>query len=189
MPQIDFYFCKEEKMRLANMVFDMGLKMIPDLSYDTENPVLINSISDYEPYALKNVLIFIVGSKLNHESLVFGSFEKNGKKSFFVKQRYGLASVDFYSPGVIEATEHRIGPGFLGNHPFYYNSDGSKLYPSEKDKNIFKELRQFIKKNSTPAKLVNRTFWIGKRCIALCRETGYNLVKIGDEDLLKQLNV
>jgi hypothetical protein len=188
MAQIDFYLCKEEKMGLANIVFDMGLKMIPDLSYDTEKPVLINSISDYELYVFKNVLVFIVDANLNHESIVFGAFEKNGKKSFFIRQRYGFASVDFYSPGIIEATEHRIGPGFLGNHPFYYNSDGSKFYPSEKDKNIFKELRQFIKKSSTPVTLVNRTFWIGRRCIALCRETGYNLVKIGDKDLLQQLN-
>ena len=187
MAQIDFYLCKEEKVRLASLVLDMGLKMIPDLTYDTETPFFISSISDYETYAFRNTLVFIGGPNLNKESMVFGSYEKDGKVNLFIRQRYGFASINFYSPGIIEEAEHRIGPGFLGNYPFYYNSDGTKFYPSEIEKKIFKELREFIKRSSTKVKLSARTFWIGKQSIALCREAGYQLVNIGDKDLLELL--
>jgi hypothetical protein len=187
MAQIDLYLCKEEKLRLARTVFDMGLRMIPDLSYNAEEAIFITTLSEYEQYAYKSILMFIVDSTVSERSVVFGSFDKDGKTSFFLRQRYGFASIDFYSPGEIEMTEHRIGPGFLGNYPFYYDRESVKLYPSEKDKTVFKELRSFIKGQSTPAKLTNRTFWVGKQSIVLCRENGYQLVNIGDKNLLEVL--
>ena len=174
-------------MQLATTVFERGLRMIPDLPYETENPVFIGAVSDYEPYASKNILMFIVDSHVKDKSIVFGYFDKDGKRSFFVRQRYGVVSVDFYSPGLIEAAEHRIGPGYLGNYPFYYTRGEVKFYPSEKDMIVFKELRSFIKKQSTAVKLTNRTFWIGNRCIDLCKEAGYQLVDIGGKNLLELL--
>jgi len=187
MAQIDFYLCKEEKLKLANAIFGMGLKMIPDLPYETQKLVYITGESEYEPYASKNILMFIVGSNLDDESVVYGTFEKDGKKYFFVRQRYGFVSIDFYSPGLIETAEQRIGPGFLGNYPFYYTREGTKLYPSDESKIVFKELVSFVKRESTAVKLTNRTFWIGKRCAVLCKEAGYQLVNIGDKNLLTLL--
>lgn len=187
MAQIDFYLCKEEKLRLANVILGMGLKMIPDLPYESKKPTYIVSDREYEPYASKNILMFIVESNLDDESVVFGEFEKDGKKHFFVRQRYGFVSIDFYSPGLIEATEQRIGPGFLGNYPFYYTREGVKFYPSEESKIVFKELRTLIRRESTAVKLTNRTFWIGKRCLAICKDAGYQLVNIGDKNLLTLL--
>lgn len=184
MAQIDFYFCRDEKLELAAVIFGLGLRMIPDLSYSVEQATPIGSISEYEPYLSENILMLIVSSDINQRLLAWGSFEKAGVKSYFVRQRYGVASTDFYSPGLVEATEHRIGPSFIGDQTFYYAQDGAKIYPSEHNKLVYKELRAFVKRNSVPAKLSKRTFWIGRRTIALCRSASYDLVNIGDKNLL-----
>jgi hypothetical protein len=184
MAQLDFYFCRDEKIELASVIFSMGLKMIPDLSYPAEQATLIGSISEYEPYLSQDILMLIIASDTDQKLLVWGSFERKGVRSHFVRQGYGVASTDFYSPGSIEMTEHRIGPGFLGEQPFYYAQDQTKLYPSERDKLVYKELRAFVKKKSVPARLSKRTFWIGKRTIALCRSASYELMKIGEKNLL-----
>ena len=184
MAQLDFCFCREEKFELATLIFSMGLKMIPDLSYSVEQATFIGSISEYEPYLSQNALMLIVSSDIDQKLLVWGSFERAGVRSFFVRQRSGVASTDFYSPGLVEATEHRIGSSVVAEHSFYYSKDGSKLYPSDRDKFVYKELRTFIKRNSVPAKLSQRTFWIGNKTIALCRRGSYELITISDKNLL-----
>lgn len=184
MVQVDFYFCRDEKLELAAGIFSMGLKMIPDSSYPAEQAILIGSISEYEPYLSQDILMLIVASDIDQKLLVWGSFEITGVRSHFVRQGYGVASTDFYSPGSIEMTEHRIGRGFLGEQHYYYRQDRAKLCASEHDKFVYKELRAFVKRNSVPAKLSKRTFWIGKRTIALCRSASYELVKIGNKNLL-----
>jgi hypothetical protein len=188
MAQVDFFLCIDEKIEIANMLFSSGLTMIPDIPYDSEEYITISSVEAYLQYASANILIFIIDSdKANSNSMVFGSLEKNDKTSFFVRQRYGVPTIDYYSPGMIEKTEKKIGPGFFGNYAFYYDKKGEKIYPSEKDTHVFKTISSFVKKRTTPVKLTKRTYWIGNISINLCKEQGYELVKIGDKDLISLL--
>lgn len=184
MAQIDFFLCGDEKMEIANMLFSLNLKMIPDLSYESKGYIVIKNKEEYKEYVDRNILMFVVDESSDvYNSMVFGSFEKDGKTSFFVRQRYGKAAIDFYSLGVIEKEEHKIGPGFIGIYPFYYDNKGNEFYPSESDKVNFKKLSSFIKKMAKPVKLTNRTYWIGIKSIALCKQQGYELINIGDSNL------
>jgi hypothetical protein len=187
MPQIYFYLCEAEKMRLAKFVFSLGLKMIPDLQYETEKPVFIRHARAYEPYASRNILMFVTGPVLK-ESVVFEAYEEGGRKKFFIKPRHGFAYMDFFSPGAVESGDRRIRPGFIGNYPFYYGRDGAKFYPPENDDFVLKAICSFIKRQSTAVRLANQTFWIGEQCMALCKETGYELVNSGDLVLEKLPN-
>src|ERR1700759_1751064 len=113
MAQVDFYLCKDEKLELAEKIFEMGLKVIAARHYESPRPSYVLNVEDFIPYATSNTLMFIVNAGLNNESIVFDSFLKNGKQVFYIRQRYGFVSVDLYSPGLIEPEEHLVGQGFL----------------------------------------------------------------------------
>jgi hypothetical protein len=187
MAQIDFYFSRDEKLELAALVFSMGLKMIPDLSYSAKKVTFIRNIDEYEAYLFKNELMLIVNPDIDENLLVWGSFEKAGIKSYFVRQQRGVSTTDFYSPGMVESNERRIGPSFVGNQPFYFTNEGAKLKPSASEKTVYKTLQAFVKKNAVPAKLSVRTFWIGKKTLELCKNASYRLVTISDKNPLDYL--
>lgn len=187
MAQVDFFLCKEEKIELADLIFSKGLIMIPDLAYDLERPAIISNSEQFKDHVDCNDLMFITDLKADISSFVFSSFEKDGEKKLYIRQRYGVPTIDFYFPGMIEKTENKIGPGFISNYPFYYNKGGDKIYPSEEDKILFKNLSSFIKKRAKSVKLTKRTYWIGNRCIDLCKQQGYELIRIGDKNLIDML--
>lgn len=185
MAQFDCFLCEEEKIELINLVFSLKLLLVPDLSYDSEHYCIIKNIEEYKNYVYKNELFFIVNSKIQKEPFVFGSFEKNGKRKFFIRQRYGIPSIDFYSPGATEKAKKPIGSSFISSYPFYYNKTDQKIYPSAYDKNNFKEITTYVKKRSIPIKVMsNRTWWVGKKSIELCKQNNYKLMNIGDYDLI-----
>jgi hypothetical protein len=186
MAQIDFFLCKDERAEFAKLVLGMGSKMIADLHYEKQVFTSIDNIDKFNKYIDKNKGVFIVNEKTFHHPFIFDSFEKNGKKKFYIQQRYGGPSFYFYSPGMTE-TEKKIGPGVLSNYPFYYDQAGEKFYPSETDKETFKILVSYIKKHTKPAKLSKRTFWIGNKSIVLCRNSGFQLIDIGGKNLLDYL--
>jgi hypothetical protein len=186
MAQLDFFLCREERIELANLILGMGLEMIPDLEYELSNYVSLDSIDKYVEYVDKNELIFIINRKTFKYPFVFGTFEKRGVKKYFIRQRYGGPTIDFYYPGLMEK-ENKIGPGFISNYPFYYDEHGDKFYPSDEDKEVFKILSRFISKNSRSVKLTKRTFWIGNKSIDLCKNSGFHLVDIGGKNLLDYL--
>lgn len=183
MSQIDFFFCREDKIGLSDLIFKSGARMIVEDNYDSKNFITISSLDKYEEYVTTNVLMFIVHPEALKHPLEWGAFEKEGKRKFFLHQKYGGPTLDFYSPGMIEKSDKKIGPSFLSRHLFYY-SGNDKFYPNEVYKNLFKTFSSYIKKSSKPVKLQKRTFWIGINTIKACTNDGYSLVEIGEQNLL-----
>lgn len=50
-------------------------------------------------------------------------FEKESKKIYFIKQRYGGPCIDFCSPVLAKIENKRIGSGFLNIYPSFYHYD------------------------------------------------------------------
>ena len=160
--------------------------MVPDLHYSEENYKTISNIQEYEPYVMSSILIFLVYPETFEYELEMRSFTKDDKKLFYVVQRQGGPTIDFYSPGLIEDRDKMIGPGFLGNYSFYY-SKNKKIYPTELQKDLYKMLAKFIKEKCKQVKLKKRSYWIGDRTIYLCKNENYKLVEIGGFNLIEAL--
>lgn len=183
MPQIDFFLNREDKLLLADCIFESGARMIVDDNYDSQSYITIEDIDNYEEYLMSNVLLFILHPKTLRHPLEWGVFEKEGSTNFFIRQKYGGPTIDFYSPGIIENENKLIGPGFLSSHSYYYSNKG-KFFPNEEYKSLFKKFSAHIRKNSKPIKLQKRTYWIGNNAIKSCKEDSFNLVEIGGVNLL-----
>lgn len=183
MPQIDFFLCREDKIILADFIFKSGCRIVVEDNYDCKVFTTISDLNKYEEYVMTNVLLFILHPETLKHPLEWGSYEKDGNTRFFLRQKYGGPTMDFYSPGMVEQRDKLIGPGFLSSHSYYY-SDNVKFYPNDAYKHLFKTFSSYIKKNSTPVKLQKRTYWIGNNAIRVCRNNGYELVKIGEQNLL-----
>lgn len=186
MGQVDFIFAKDEKLLLAQQIFKSGMVMIPDLKYETEEYKTIVSITEYEKFLMTNELMFLVHPATFKYSLEMRMITKNNKQVYYIQQKHGGPTIDFYSPGLIEGRDNTVGVSFLGNYSFYY-SDQEKFRPSNLDKELFGMLTSFVKTNSKKVKLKERTFWIGNKTIALCRTGKLSLVKVGEIDLLEIL--
>lgn len=183
MSQIDFFFCREDKMQLADLIFKSGAKMIIEGNYDSPNFTTVSTLYEYEEYTMDNILMLIIHSETLKHPLEWATFKKEEKEKFFLRQKYGGPTIDFYSPGMVEKKDKKIGPGFLASHFFYYHGK-DKFYPNEFYKNLFKTFSSHIKKNCKPAKLKNRTFWVGINAIRVCKDEGYSLVEIGGQNIL-----
>lgn len=186
MAQVDFFLCKEEKMNFAELLFKFGFWMIPDLHYRDNSYITISTLKEYESYASNNFLLFIVHPETFLYDLEMNSFEKEGSLYYYIQQRHGGPTIDFYSPGAIEIRDQKIGPGFLGNYPFFYHNK-EKVYLDQKSIDFFNMLSKFIKQHSNHVKLKKRGFWIGKKTIELCRTNDYSLVEINGSNLLNMV--
>jgi hypothetical protein len=43
MPQTDFYFCETDIVEIADMLFDQGARIIPNIAYSTPEPLKIST--------------------------------------------------------------------------------------------------------------------------------------------------
>lgn len=180
MPQTDFFLCREERINLANFIFSNGLIMIPDLNYETKDAKVLHNINDFIPFVDKNEIMFIVSPEIDMSSFVFGECEKDGKTYYYIRQKYGLPTIDFLYAGITEISDNKICPGSMSLHAFIYGDNGNKIYPSVHLQDKYKILCDFLKEQSIRLKLTKRTFWIGKKSILLCKSGDYDFINIGD---------
>lgn len=186
MPQVDFFFCRQDKMQLADFIFKSGAHMVLEDNYSSQDYTSISTLEEYKKNIIdNNVLMFVINDEFMMHPLEWDTFEKEGTSKFFIRQKHGGPTIDFYSPGMIEL-EKRIGPGFLAAHSFYY-SGCNKFLPNEKYKALFKAFSSFIKKNSKPVKLQKRTYWIGNNTISLCKKEGYSLIEVAGKNLVNMI--
>lgn len=180
--QLDFYLSKEDKMELVALLFSKGATLIPSLHYPSEEYIELHSLKAYEEHVDKNRLMHIVHPSFSNMKLEFDSFEKEGKKVFYILQRYGGPTIDFYSPGnIVKKGVEFIGPGFVSIYSYYWKIK-EKLPASDELKSFYRDLIDFIKNRSTPIKYAKRIYYVGFGANqAILR--GYKLANITDEAL------
>jgi hypothetical protein len=183
MIQLDFFLSESERVDLIKYCFKYDCKIIPDSHYDSQNYIVAGDISEYEKFCKRSNLLFITSSRFSNHPLELDYFDKEGKKKFFVKQRYGGPTLDFFCPVVGEIESNTVGPGFIGMYPYYYHGN-KKFVPNKNLTDFFKNLTSHLKDSSKRIRLSQRTFWIGNRTIDRAKRGEIKLLPIANINLL-----
>ena len=183
MPQLDFYLEEQDKIALMTFIFSEGGYIIPLINYTQPSFTTIRSIEDYLPFVNQSLSFFIGHDSYFIYPLTWGSLEKQGTEYFYLRQRIGGPTLDFYSPGFINKTGvHFIGQGNISYYPSFQNSEeGTNLQPPEELRLLYKKLCIRIKK-SVAIKLDKRTYWVGENAIVSLRN-GVKLMNVSDKTL------
>lgn len=187
MPQIDFYLNENERARFIDYCFKQGCNIIPDLHYDTEKYIVVANMKQYELHCKECPLLFIVSNKFSAYPLELEQFEKESKKKYFIRQRHGGPTIDFYSPVLGELENNIVGPGYIGIYPFYYH-ENEKYIPNKNFIDHYKLFVSYIKESSQKVKLKQRTFWVGKHTIERAKRGAVQLLPVSNTDILSCLS-
>ncbi|RKR84186.1 hypothetical protein BDD43_4413 [Mucilaginibacter gracilis] len=160
MAEMNFFFNLKEREGFINYCFDNDCVIIPDSNYEDNSYYLIKNINQYHGYMKECVGFFIVSDKYKQFPLEMRSFEKDGKLNYYIRQRYGGPSVDFYTPIFAEMESNKIGPGLISIYPFYYHYN-EKIIPGNELKQTYNLLISYIRKKSTKVKIGKKNYWIG----------------------------
>jgi hypothetical protein len=185
MAQLDFYLNGNDKNSLVSYVLSEGGYLVPDINYNGPKFNVIDNLEDYQLHVNQNRLLFILHNSYSKQSLTWRKIQKENKTVYYIPQRVGGPTIDFYSPGLIEKDgQHYIGPGNVSHYPSYFDTAlNSYLSVSEELKLFYKRLISQIKKNSYAIKLNKRTYWIGNGAIKDI-SSGYNLINIENKVLI-----
>lgn len=183
MTQVDFFLSEEERVEFIKFCFKHGCAAIPDQHYNVDKYIVATDITQYEQYCKKSPLLFITSKRFSVYPLELDYFEDEGKKKYFIKQRHGGPSIDFFSPIIGELEDNIVGPGYIGIYPFYYH-DTKKYVPNKGLTDFYKLFTTYIKESCQKIKLTHRTFWVGKGTIARAKKGEIQLLPISNIDLL-----
>jgi hypothetical protein len=190
MAQLDFYLNEKDKAELASFIFSEGGYLIPNINYEKPEYFELKVLEDYIPYSSQNIVLFIAHNDFFKSSLTWESFTKDGKKLYYMPQRYGGPTVDLYSPGLIIRDGVKfIGPGNISFYSTYYDSlDSKKVEAPAELKFFYKMLTAYIKKFSCPLKIYKRTYRVGLNAVKELK-AGSKLVNAEDDVVAEFLKV
>ena len=180
MAQLDFFLSIKDREHFIEYCFDNKRHMIPHLSYSSPSYITLKNLTEYnrcEPHTLFS----IVEEKFFNYPLKLDFNIIDNKKKYFIVQREGGPTIDFFSPVFGQIENKVIGPGYIGVYPYYYKNN-EKIYPDTNFKECYNDCLKFIKQNSKPFKIGKRKYWIGLNAIELCRNNGYKFLQIGKEN-------
>lgn len=183
MPQLDFYLDEKDKIDLISFIFSEGGYIIPALNYETPAYSIIKSTDEYRSFVNRSNLFFIVHDSYFREPLTWETVNKEGKELFYIPQRVGGPTIDFYSPGIIDRDSTRfIGQGNISHYTSYQSSvRKSNLEAPETQKIFYKKLCGQIKKGFA-IKVSKRAYWVGNKTLESLRN-GSKLMNVNDDVL------
>lgn len=182
MAQLDFFFSIEDRELFIEYCFNKKCFIIPHLPYKSSEYITLISLIQYkkcEPHT-----IFSIGDNtfFNYPLKLDFNIIDNEKK-YFIIQREGGPTIDFFSPVFGQLENNIIGPGYIGIYPYYYN-EAEKIYPSVTLKAHYNDFTKFIKSHAKPFKIGKRKYWVGLNAIELCRKGHFKFLQIDKEDLI-----
>lgn len=186
MKQIDFILSELERINFIKYCFEHGCHVVPDLRYDSDEYIVATDINLYYEYCKKSPLLFITSKKFSVYPLELDYFEDGNKKRYFINQRHGGPTIDFYSPIIGEIEDNTVGPGYIGIFPFYYRNR-EKFVPNKGLIDLYKFFTVYLKKTCQNVKLAHRTFWVGNKTIERAKNGEIHLLPISNQDILTLL--
>jgi hypothetical protein len=184
MPQLDFILSEKERLDILEFGFKNGCRIIPNLSYTSDKYNVIVDIEEYVKNCEEVPLLFLINNRYTFYPLKLDFFESEKTKTWFIKQRCGGPSIDFFSPIIGEKKENIIGPGYIGIYEYYFH-DKEKIVPNAQMINIFESFKSYIKSISKPVKLTNRTFWVGKYTIEQVLKGKFKILPISGNEIIE----
>ncbi len=176
MAELGFYLTYQDKLNFFNYLLSKKFTLIPDLNYNTKSYHEIDNIKGVKPYLRLHSIIFIKHIDYFISPLEMRKIMKDSKEKYYISQRNGGPTIDFYSTSEITKNDMKsIGPGSLSYYSTFWNT---KTMQNEKAPSILKtfyhDMSKFIKSISYNLKLVNRNYWISKNVIEKIKD-GYML--------------
>jgi len=182
--QIDFILSEKERINVIQFALKNGCKIIPACHYSSEKYRIITDFDQYLQYSAEEPLLFMVNDKYSFYPLELDFFQRDGKKIWYINQRQGGPTIDFYSPIIGEKTEKIIGPGFIGIYEYYYHGN-NKITPNSELKNLFKAFKSYIESITKPIVLSKRTYWLGKYTAGQALNGNLKLLPISGIELIE----
>jgi hypothetical protein len=181
MPQLDLYFSEDDSQRFTEFLIDEGASLVPDLHYDEQNYLILNNIQAVKDARTKTKLFFIIHNSYFFCPLEMRPLNRSGESfSFFIMQRNGGPTIDFYSPGEVQkGGSVAIGPGFVGYHGTFWNTRTQQNERSPKTQIAFyRKLTNWIKtRRGERAVGKHRTWFIGPHALE-AEKRGLQLVHL-----------
>ena len=137
MPQLDFILSEKERIEVVQFLFKNDCRIIPGCHYSTSKYNIVTDMEGYLKYCKEEPLLFLINDRYSFYPLELDFFENEKGKTYFIKQRHGGPTIDFFSPIIGEKENNIIGPGFIGIYEYYYHNN-NKIAPNADLKNIYK---------------------------------------------------
>jgi hypothetical protein len=177
MAEMNFIFNLKEREDFVKFCFEQAFSIIPDIGYEDNSYYLIKNIEHYHEYMNESVRFFITCDKYQAYPLEMGSYKKDDKNIYYIMQRYGGPSIDFYTPFFAEKKYNKIGPGLISVYPFYYHYN-EKLIPNNELKKAYNLLISYISKRSKKVKIGKKNYWIGINTIERVKEATLGFIEM-----------
>jgi len=187
MPQLDFYISIEEKNKLVELIFEKKGILAVDYEYLTPNYTVLKNIHEYRDFADTNNLFFILHEDYVKYPLQLCTFNRDNQTFYYIPQRYGGPSIDFYTTGLLD--NNRIGSSNIHYYPYFYDDKDKQIKPPQELLDFYNSLTKFIRKNSLPYKMTVRKYLISKQLIQDVINDKVELIHIPKNELLKQIDI
>lgn len=188
MPQVDFLFSEADVRAFMQRVFDGGGFVVPDLHYPEQNHPLLKNVQSLVKARKSAKLFFILHDDYFLCPLEMRQIKKEGEKPFFfIMQRNGGPTIDFYWAGEIREKGEpvEVGSGYLGYHPTFWNT---RTQQNERPPNslleFYRKLATWIKGSPQKATGTSRTYFIGSGALAL-ENAGAKLLHVPEDAVRK----
>ncbi|MBB3057921.1 hypothetical protein [Mucilaginibacter gotjawali] len=182
MAEMNFFLNLNEREDFVKFCFDNAFTIIPDMQYEDNSYYVIKILGHYRKYMNECVRFFIISEKYKAYSLEMDNYEKDNKRIYYIMQRYGGPSIDFYTPFFAERNYNKIGPGSIGIYPFYYHYN-EKFIPDSELKNAYNLLISYIRKKSKKVKIGKKNYWIGINTLESVAEGTLEFVEMDGLDV------
>ena len=164
MAELGFVLTKQEEEGLIRHALGRGCWLVPDVDYESPEPIRITTYEQYEGCRKSTRLFFILHPSFSGAPLEMRETIKDNRRVFFVVQRNGGPTIDFLSSVEFsEAGQAKINPGFLAHHKTYWDPRAQKneSVPAALPE-FYRDLSAEAKKLTVREKVGVRVYWIGR---------------------------
>src|SRR5438093_1100 len=168
MPQIDFYLSDTDAAELVGFILSQDAWLIADILYDERNYTIIRSVEDYIESRQLTKMVFIAHDSFFESPLEMRPIErKPGESQFYIMQRNGGPTIDFYCPGDCENTGRKaIGPGMIGYYRTYWSTSLQENMKAPASLvALYKAITAKTKVGAVKIAGKKRTYWVAKHAL------------------------
>ena len=165
MAELKVFLTNRDFEDFIRFVFELGGKIIPDLSYDVPAYCEIEKFSEFQKLQLDAKLLFVVHEDWFDEPLAMKPFKnRSGQTKYFVVQKSGGPTIDIFFNGEFEKNGHRfVGSGFVGYHSKYWSAARTAYIPQPEGlRSFYRSLVKEIKKRGTKTTGSRLVYWAGQ---------------------------
>jgi hypothetical protein len=165
MAELKVFLTTQDFEDMIRFVFELGGKIIPDLSYDVSAYREMNSFQEFRQLRLDAKLLFVVHEDWFDEPLEMKPFKNSsGQTNYFIVQKSGGPTIDIFFNGEIHKDGHRfVGSGFIGYHNKYWSATRTAYRPQPDGlKSFSRSLVKEVKKRGTKTKGQKFVYWAGQ---------------------------